>query len=95
MVLLFFKKILVQIHYSYKPLPGRVLIKKKSFRKEAPRCFCCEGSFTLEAAVIVPLLACLFVSLLFFFRIMQIELEVQKALDDTGRKLAVNLTADE
>lgn len=31
----------------------------------------------------------LFVSVLFFFRIMQIQLEVQRALDDTGRKLAV------
>ena len=37
----------------------------------------------------MPVLACFFVSVLFFFRIMQIQLEVQKALDDTGRKLAV------
>lgn len=47
--------------------------------------------FTVEAAVIVPLLAYFFISILFFFRVMQVELEVQKALDDTGRQLAVYL----
>ena len=40
----------------------------------------------------MPVLACFFVSVLFFFRIMQIQLEVQRALDDTGRKLAVCAT---
>ena len=43
----------------------------------------------------MPLLACFFVSILFFFRVMQVQLEVQKALDDTGRKLAVCLPADD
>ncbi len=43
----------------------------------------------------MPLLACFFVSILFFFRVMQVQLEVQKALDDTGRQLAVYLSGDE
>lgn len=60
----------------------------------APRCTCYAGSFTLEAAVILPMLACFFVSILFFFRVMQVQLEVQQALDDTGRRLAVYLAGD-
>ena len=43
----------------------------------------------MEAAVIFPLLACLFAFLLFFFQIMQIQLAVQGALENTGRKLSV------
>lgn len=57
--------------------------------KETPRCPCFQGGFTLEAAVILPLAASFFVSILFFFRVMQIQLIVQNALDDTGRQLAV------
>lgn len=60
----------------------------------APRCTCYAGSFTLEAAVILPILASFFVSILFFFRVMQVQLEVQQALDDTGRRLAVYLAGD-
>ena len=58
-------------------------------RKGTPQCLRLSAVFTLEAAVVMPVLACFFVSVLFFFRIMQVQLEVQKALDDTGRKLAV------
>lgn len=57
--------------------------------KEAPGCTCQKGSMTLEAAIIVPFLTCLFVFLLFFFRIMQVQLFVQDALEKTGRQLAV------
>ncbi len=57
--------------------------------KETPRRSCFPAGFTLEAAVILPLAASFFVSILFFFRMMQIQLVVQKALDDTGRQLAV------
>lgn len=64
-------------------------------RKETPRCTRLKGTFTLEAAVILPLTACFFVSILFFFRVMQVQIEVQKALDDTGRRLAVVLTEQE
>ena len=61
---------------------------------EAPRCACLTAFFTLEAAIILPLLACFFVSILFFFRVLQIELEVQRALGDTGRTLAAYAAAD-
>lgn len=63
--------------------------------KEAPRCARRRAAFTLEAAVIMPLLASFFVSLLFFFRVMQVEVEVKKALSDTTRELAVMAVKDE
>lgn len=62
--------------------------------KGTPRCTRLSAVFTLEAAIILPLMASFFVSLLFFFRVMQVQLEVQKALDDTGRQLAVYLTGE-
>lgn len=43
----------------------------------------------------MPLLACFFVVLLSFFRIMQVQLEVQQILDDTSRKLAVYAALEE
>lgn len=89
--------------YIRKSLPGNALpiVRQKlhflisCFYKGTPRCACLPGVFTLEAAVILPLAACFFVAILFFFRVMQVELEVQKALDLTGRKLAVSLTGEE
>lgn len=60
--------------------------------KGTPRCTRLSAVFTLEAAIILPMMACFFVSILFFFRIMQVETEVQKGLNDTGRQLAVCLT---
>lgn len=48
-----------------------------------------KGSFTLEAALLLPMLACFFACILFFFPIMQIQLSVQSALDQTGRNLAI------
>lgn len=58
-------------------------------RQETPPCLWLEGSFTLEAAVILPVMALFFVMILMFFRVMQVQMDVQKALDDTGRKLAL------
>ena len=57
--------------------------------QETPPCPWLEGSFTLEAAVILPLMALFFVMILMFFRVMQVQMEVQRALDDTGRRLSV------
>lgn len=64
-------------------------------RKGTPRCIRLPAVFTLEAAIILPIMASFFVSILFFFRVMQVETEVQKALNDTGRQLAVWLAKDE
>ena len=57
--------------------------------QETPPCSWLEGSFTLEAAVILPVMTLFFVMILMFFRVMQVQMEVQKALDVTGRRMAV------
>ena len=54
-----------------------------------PPFVCKKGSFTVEAAVLLPMLACFFSFILFFFQIMQIQLSVQTVLEKTGRNLAV------
>ena len=54
-----------------------------------PQYTCPKGSFTVEAAVILPLVACFFSFLLFFFQVMQVQLSVQNALEKTGRNLAL------
>lgn len=59
-------------------------------RKEAPRRIHFSGSLTVEAAIILPLLTCFFVSILFFFRIMQVQIVVQDAINCTGRKMALS-----
>lgn len=82
--------------YRKKSLPKRFLIIAGSklqhlvSGKETPRCTR-QASFTVEAAVLLPLLAGFFVSILFFFRVMQVQMEVQKALENTARELAVCL----
>ncbi len=48
-----------------------------------------KGSFTLEAAVIIPLTAGFFAVILMFFRILQIEMQVQSCLIYAGRITAV------
>lgn len=89
-----------EFYRKEKTLPGKTRFIKSvrsdfSFsHKETPRYPYFSGVFTLEAAVILPLLASFFVCVLFFFRVMQIELAVQKALDDTGRQMAVYLAEE-
>lgn len=56
---------------------------------ETPQFACQKGSFTVEAAIVLPLLACFFSALMFFFQVMQIQLSVQAALEQTGRSLAI------
>ena len=58
--------------------------------KETPFCTLQKASFTLEAAVIIPLLAGFFVSILFFFQVLVIQQEVEKTLQYTGRTLEVS-----
>lgn len=63
--------------------------------KGTPRCPRISAVFTVEAAVILPLLASFFVCILFFFRVMEVQLVVQNALNDTARQLAVMLPEDD
>ena len=47
------------------------------------------ASYTVEAAVVLPLFLGVLVLLLFFFRVMSVQWGIQRALEDTGRLLAV------
>lgn len=68
--------------------------ERRQFFRETPRCPRLRAVFTLEAAVILPILVSFFVAILFFFRVMQVQIEVQRALDETGQRLAVSLAGD-
>jgi len=61
----------------------------KSIQRETPQCICMTGSITVEIAIILPLFACFFSFLLFYFQIMKVELSIQDALEQTGRIMAV------
>lgn len=47
-----------------------------------------RASYTIEAAVVIPLLAGYLVTILFFFSILRIQCDVEEALYYTGKKLA-------
>ena len=75
-------------------LPKHILRKLHIFTgyiyKRMPACTHFKGSYTLEAAVIFPLFAGFMVSLLFFFRVMQIETVVKEALYYSSRMTALS-----
>ena len=54
-----------------------------------PSFACKKASFTVEAAVLLPVLACFFSFILFFFQIMYLQLTVQNVLEKTGRNLSI------
>ena len=51
--------------------------KLRLFGKKTSLCSRHKGSYTLEAAVIIPILAFFFVTILFFFRVLQVQTQVQ------------------
>ena len=61
--------------------------------QKASLCSFFKGSYTLEAAVIIPVTAVFFLTLLFFFRVLQIQTEVQEALNYASRKTACEAAA--
>ena len=52
-------------------------------------CACYAASYTLEAAIVIPLLAGYLVTILFLFTLLDIQCAVQEALFYAGRKTAV------
>lgn len=52
-------------------------------------CLSTKGSFTLEAAVLVPLFTGFLVAILFFFRVIQVQENLYEAMVHTGRTLSV------
>lgn len=75
-----------------KSLPNQIFIKNPSVdflvEKEIPR-FACGASFTVESAMVIPIVTCFFVTILFFFHLLFVQISVQSALDLSARKLAV------
>ena len=76
------------------PVPqDRADIIRRHSCKKTSLCPLFRGSYTLEAAVIIPVLAMFFVTILFFFRVLQVQTQVQEALDYAGRKTACEASA--
>lgn len=63
--------------------------------KETPSCTCPKASYTLEAAVIFPIVAGFIVFILMFFRILQVQTGVSAALAYASRMTAVEACAVE
>ena len=75
---------------SKKSFPG--VYKKHNDRiqkKEAPHCTRRKGSLTVEASVLIPFITGILAFLLFYFRIMQVQITIQDALEETGQSLAM------
>lgn len=58
------------------------------FRKETSICTCQKGSYTIEAAIVVPLTAIFLTGILFFFRILQVQAVIEEGILYTGREVA-------
>lgn len=67
---------------------SQIVMTPANPRKGARACTCHQASYTLEAAVILPLLAGFFAFLLFFFRVLQVQTGIQAALYCAGRETA-------
>ncbi len=63
--------------------------------KETPCDTCLCGAMTVEAAWILPICVCFFVCLLFLFRVMQVQIVMQKAVTRVSAELAVAMAADD
>ena len=77
-----------------KSLPGRMRTKHKHF-KGTSLCTFLKGSYTVEAAVVLPVVAGFLTTILFFFRMLQVQDVVEKALYYAGRKTAVESSITE
>ena len=76
-------------HYSIKSLPGYSNKKSYIFSKGTSLCTYQKASYTIEAAILFPLVAGFFVSILFLFRILQVQHCVEEALFYAGQKTAL------
>lgn len=75
-------------------IPQNDIYKQKEHPcQKASLCSLWKGSYTLEAAVIVPVTAVFFITVLFFFRVLQVQTEVQEALNYASRKTACEASA--
>lgn len=74
-------------------LPEYASKNKKIERKSCKKTFLhirIRGSYTLEMAVVLPIAVTFLTAILFFFRVLQVQTQVQEALVYTSRKIAVS-----
>ena len=81
--------------WNYTQLTKKICFPHKRMRKipnpiqRASFCICHKASYTVEAAIVIPLISMYLVMLLFFFPILKIQCVVDEALMYAGRKTAV------
>ena len=73
----------------------RRMQKIPSKNQRASFCTCQKGAYTLEAAIVIPLIAMYLVTVLSFFPILKIQCAVDEALLYAGRKTAVESSVAE
>lgn len=77
---------------TFQPQDRRPPLKVRSSKKTSLS-FLWKGSYTLEAAVVIPVVAIFFMTILFFFRVLQVQTQVQEALFYSSRKTACEASA--
>lgn len=80
---------------------GWCLSSSKRFSSEASVHTCLshenttKASYTLEAAVLIPVFTCFLVAVMFFFRVIEVQENLYEAMQYTGRKLSTTAFAEQ
>lgn len=84
-----------KVKFHIKKLYRKAKLPGDDSSQKMPSCTCLKASYTLEAAVIFPLVAGFFVFILFFFRVVQVESQVKAALYYSARMSALASSAND
>lgn len=84
-----------KVKFHIKKLYRKAKLPGDDSSQKMPSCTCLKASYTLEAAVIFPLVAVFFVFILFFFRVVQVESQVKAALYYSARMSALASSAND
>lgn len=84
-----------KVKFHIKKLYRKAKLPGDDSSQKMPSCTCLKASYTLEAAVIFPLVAGFFVFILFFFRVVQVESQVKAALYYSSRMSALASSAND
>ena len=79
----------ISINEQYKNSPQLRVQKHKPKIKETSLCTFHKASLTIEATIVLPVVLGVLVTILFFFRIIQVQMTVEEGLIYAGRKTAV------
>ena len=84
-----------KVKFHIKKLYRKAKLPGDDSSQKMHSCTCLKASYTLEAAVIFPLVAGFFVFILFFFRVVQVESQVKAALYYSSRMSALASSAND